>query len=146
MGLVLAALFIAVPALEIALLVKVGGIIGAGWTFAVVVATGVAGAAVAKQQGLRALREVQEAMSTGRRVGVSLVAAALLLVAAVLLVTPGFVTDAVGLVLLIPWLRQSAAHALVARFAANVIHVRGVAADPNFGAGDEPPPPGVIDV
>ncbi|MBT8494634.1 MAG: FxsA family protein [Deltaproteobacteria bacterium] len=155
MGLVLAALFIGVPALEIVLLVKVGGAIGGWWTFAAVVGTGVLGAALAKHQGTAALEDVRTALSTGQKVGSSVAAALLLLVASVLLVTPGFVTDAVGFALLLPWTRRLVAVPLAARLAKGVM-VGGSFGGPMGPGGfpgaydqagdDDPPPPGVIDV
>lgn len=167
MGLILAVLFIGIPALEIALLVKVGGAIGAGWTFLLVVATGIAGAAIARHQGVAALQEVQGAMSSGRRIGRAMASAAMVLVGAVLLVTPGFVTDAAGLLLLIPVVRHPLGAFLAARFGRRAVHrvvvPGGFGPEPEFrepevrepgsrGPGDErerqhePPPPGVIDV
>lgn len=161
---ILAILFIAVPALEIYLLIKVGGIIGALPTVGIIVATGFTGAALAKHQGFAAVRKVQAAMMEGREVGSSLVSAALVLVAAVLMVTPGFVTDAVGILLLIPPVRAVVAGAVirwgVKRFTSAVIIDPTISMPSDgFGRGrqsdrprdrdddrHEPPPPGVIDV
>ncbi len=140
MGWLVPLVFIGVPALEIALLIKVGGSIGAGWTFVVVVATGIAGAGLAKRQGLRALNEVQQAMASGQSVGTTVVSAVILLVAGVLLITPGFVTVGLGFALLVPLLRNALARHLATRFGQHVQVYPGDSG--NVG----PPPPGVIDV
>lgn len=141
----LAILFIVIPALEIYVLIKVGGIIGALPTIGIIVATGLIGAALAKHQGFAAVRKVQEAMLEGREVGSSLVGAALVLVAAVFMVTPGFITDAVGILLLLPPVRALVAPAVLrwgaGRFQSAIITDGSRSRDE-----DEPPPPGVIDV
>jgi UPF0716 protein FxsA len=153
---VLAFLFIGVPALEIYVLIKVGGLLGALPTLGIIVATGVAGAALAKHQGLAAVKQGQGAISSGDRVGSSLVEAALVLAAGLLMLTPGFITDVVGLSLLVPPVRALIAARIVkwgaARVSASTV-VMGDMGDPRFGPGwseddedDPPPPPGVIDV
>ena len=139
----LAILFIVVPALEIFVLIKVGGIIGALPTIGIIIATGLVGAALAKHQGFAAVRQVQQSIIDGREVGASLVGAALVLVAAVFMVTPGFVTDAVGILLLLPPVRALVAPALLrwgsARFTPVVII-------DDARDQEEPPPDDVIDV
>lgn len=98
-------LFTVLPALEIYVLIQVGGVIG-GWnTVAVILGMGVFGAWIARQQGLATLYRVQAAMAEGRVPTGELVDGALILVGGVLLVTPGFLTDAVGLTFLLPPLR-----------------------------------------
>jgi UPF0716 protein FxsA len=151
---VLAALFIGVPALEIYVLIKIGGLLGALPTIGIIVATGVAGAALAKHQGLVAIRQVQTAISRGDRVGQTLVEAALVLVAAVLMLTPGFITDAVGIGLLLPPIRGLVAGRIARWGASRVASSAVVMGDFDrapFGAewedeDEDEPPPGVIDV
>lgn len=109
---VLALLFLVVPALEIFVVLQVGSLFGVWPTLAVIAATAVAGAWLTKTQGLWAVRKLQEAMLTGRELGDSLVAAALVLVAGVIMLTPGFITDILGFVLLIPPARAAIARAL----------------------------------
>lgn len=109
---VLALLFMAVPALEIFVILQVGGLLGVGPTLAVIAVTAVIGAWLARRQGFTAVRELQESMMTGRRIGDSLLQAALILVAGVLMLTPGFITDVFGFLLLIPPTRQVLARAL----------------------------------
>lgn len=150
----LAFLFIGVPALEIYVLIEVGGMIGALPTLGIIVATGVAGAALANHQGLAAVKQVQQALSTGDRIGRSLVEAALVLAAGLLMLTPGFITDAVGLSMLIPPVRGLVAARIVKWGARRVTSTVVMGDMGNARAGDawpdeeedDPPPPGVIDV
>lgn len=152
---VLALLFIAIPAVEIYLIIKVGSLIGAGATFGVIILTGIAGAALAKSQGLAAGRAVQQAMMGGGEIGTSLAGAALILVAGVMMLTPGFLTDLCGLALLIPPIRHRVATAIVRNAAGRVVtHINmggpgPQPRDPRSPRNDDqsdPPPPGVIDV
>lgn len=157
---VLALLFIVVPAVEIYTLIKVGGIIGALPTLGIIIVTGFVGAALAKHQGMAALRKVQQAITGGGEIGASVAGAALVLVAAAFMVTPGFLTDLTGFALLVPPIRTLAARELVSRIKGRVqMHTIG---PEHFGApfdmgdrGDsageddddyDPPAPGVIDV
>lgn len=102
---VLALLFLVVPAIEIFVILQVGSLIGLWPTLGVIAATAVAGAWLTRREGFTAVRKLQEAMLTGREVGGSLLGAALILVAGVLMLTPGFVTDVFGFLLLIPQTR-----------------------------------------
>ncbi len=110
---VLALLFIGVPALEIYVLIKVGAVFGLLTTMGIIIATGMAGAALAKRQGTVAMRQIQQSLMEGERIGRSMVEAALVLVAGVMMLTPGFLTDAVGLSLLVPPIRSMVAGAVV---------------------------------
>jgi UPF0716 protein FxsA len=100
-------LFVAVPILEIALFIQVGGLIGLWPTLAIVVLTAFAGIALVRTQGLQALRALQTNLSQGRDPVSPIAHGALILVAGVLLLTPGFFTDAVGLALLVPPVRAA---------------------------------------
>lgn len=104
-------LFTAVPFLELALLVWIGGEIGFLPTVALVLLTGVAGAALARHQGLATWRRFQAALAAGRLPGRELLEGLLVLLAGALLLTPGVLTDAAGFVLLVP----PARHRIVAR-------------------------------
>jgi UPF0716 protein FxsA len=103
----LALLFIIIPAVELVLLVQLGARIGGLATFAIIVATGIAGAALAKRQGADVIRRVQSDLSQGRLPAQSLVDGALVLVAGVLLITPGILTDITGFLLLLPPVRAA---------------------------------------
>lgn len=99
----LLALFIIVPAVEIALLVKVheftGNIL---YTFGLILFTGFLGAWLTRQQGLSTLTKIQTAMAEGRMPAAELVDGGMILVAGALLLTPGILTDAFGFSLLFP--------------------------------------------
>lgn len=103
---VLFILFVIVPIIEIAVLMQVGSLIGAWPTVAIVVITAWLGAKNVKAQGIATIQNLQSRMAVGEEPSQEIVAGLLLLVAGVLLVTPGFVTDAFGLSLLIPQVRN----------------------------------------
>jgi UPF0716 protein FxsA len=109
-------LFAILPILEIMLLINVSDNIG-GWnTFAIVLITAFFGAYFVRREGANTLRDVQLKMAQGQMPGKELSEGLLLLVAGVLLVTPGFITDLVGLLFTIPLTRTPIAAALVASF------------------------------
>jgi len=95
-------LFTVIPALEIYLLVHVGGIIGGMNTLLLVIATGVVGAYYTRLQGFSVVRRLQENLHAGRPPANELVDGAMLLLGGALLITPGLVTDAFGLSLVFP--------------------------------------------
>ena len=99
------ALFIAVPLIEIALFIQVGGIIGLGWTLLIVVVTAVLGTWLVRAQGLRALADVQKSFSNLNDPTEHLAHGAMILFSGALLLTPGFFTDAFGFLLLVPAFR-----------------------------------------
>lgn len=100
-------IFVIVPIIEIAVLMQVGALIG-GWpTVGIVIITAWLGAANVRQQGLSTIQNLQLKMAQGEMPSEEIVAGLLLMVAGVFLVTPGFVTDALGLSLLIPVVRKS---------------------------------------
>ena len=94
------------PILEIALLIQVGEVIG-GWnTVGFVLLTAFVGAYLVKREGLSTLSQAQQKMNQGVMPGDELAQGLLLLVAGVLLVTPGFVTDAIGMLFTLPPTRK----------------------------------------
>jgi UPF0716 protein FxsA len=95
-------LFILVPAIELALLIEVGKIIGTPGTLAVIVLTGAVGASLARRQGLRVLRDLQAESAAGRLPADSLMDGAIILFAGALLITPGILTDVFGFLCLVP--------------------------------------------
>ncbi len=107
---VLFALFIIVPIIEITVLMQVGELIGAWPTVAIVIVSAWLGAKYVRQQGLATLQSVQTKMAQGEMPSSEIVTGLMLLVAGVLLVTPGFVTDIFGLSLLVPKVRQALAN------------------------------------
>lgn len=98
--------FIVVPIVEIALFVAIGDRLGLLTTLTIVVATAIVGSALVSRQGSGAISQIQLAMSQGQIPGRELAHGAMILVAAVLLITPGFLTDIVGFLLLVPGIRE----------------------------------------
>jgi len=107
--------FIAVPIIEIALFIQVGGIIGLWPTLLIVLITAVLGTYLVRTQGMLALGQLRSSFSDMRDPTEPLVHGAMILFAGALLLTPGFFTDAVGFSLLIPGVRQAAYRAIRAR-------------------------------
>lgn len=98
--------FLTVPIFEIYLLLKIGGVIGVIPTVILVVGTATLGAALLRSQGLSTLRRLQETLSRNEIPAREIVEGPLLLVGGALLLTPGFITDAMGFYLLIPATRK----------------------------------------
>ena len=99
--------FVAVPMIEIALFIQVGGVIGIWATLLIVLLTAIAGSWLVRSQGLREWQRLQGAFSELRNPGEPLAGGAMILFAGALLLTPGFFTDAVGLALLVPGVRRA---------------------------------------
>ncbi len=99
-------LFLVIPLLEIYLLIKAGSVIGALPTVALVVFTAVLGAFLLRLQGLSTLNRIRTSLMQGKVPAMEILEGAALLVAGGLLLTPGFFTDAIGFLLLIPPLRR----------------------------------------
>jgi UPF0716 protein FxsA len=97
---------IVVPALEIGLLILSGQTFGVPATILMIIATGVLGAFLAKKQGLQAIRNVQDQIRFGQLPGDAIVDGLCILVGGVVLLTPGFITDATGFLLLLPQTRK----------------------------------------
>ena len=109
-------LFTLVPLIELFLLVKLGTVIGIGATVLIVISTGVLGAWLARRQGLGVLRRLSEELNEGRLPGDTLIDGLLILVAGVLLLTPGLITDTIGFLLLVPQGRTVVRRIVAARF------------------------------
>jgi len=105
--------FIVVPMLELVLLIKTGQIIGVWATVALVVTTALTGAMIISRQSLAVLRRTLEALSEGRPPVTPVLDGLFLLLAGALLLTPGLITDAVALALLVPPFRRAVARASV---------------------------------
>lgn len=100
-------LFVAVPIIEIALFIQVGGFLGLWPTLAIVIATAMAGTLLMRTQGAATAQSLQSSLSEGRNPMDPIANGAFIIVAGVLLLTPGFFTDAFGLALLIPPVRHA---------------------------------------
>lgn len=99
-------IFLIIPIIELYLLIKIGGIIGAFNTVLIILITASLGAYLAKSQGLRVLREIREATSRGYMPGNELLHGFFVLVGIFALITPGFLSDIIGLSMLIPQIRE----------------------------------------
>ncbi len=108
-------LFFTIPLLEITVLLQVGSAIGVLPTIAMVVLTAVIGAGLIRAQGIATLGRVRLELERGELPAVGIIEAAMLLVAGALLLTPGFVTDAIGFLILVPPLRRRVIHSFLAR-------------------------------
>jgi UPF0716 protein FxsA len=121
-------LFAVVPVIEIYLLIRAGRFIGPLPTVALLLAISAAGALLVRHQGFAILRRIQAELAAGRLPAAELMDGALVLVGGVLLLTPGFFTDLVGLFFLIPptrqLLRQAIGSALQRRLQPGVVVVR----------------------
>ena len=99
-------LFTLVPLLELYLLIKVGSHLGAEATILLIVLTGGVGALMARMQGFQVIVQIRERLREGVLPADELLAGGLIVVGGLLLVTPGLLTDAVGLALLLPFVRS----------------------------------------
>jgi UPF0716 protein FxsA len=100
-------LFLLVPLVEIYFLIKVGNVIGAIPTIALVVFTALLGAMLLRFQGLTTLIRSRQVLAQGQLPALEMLEGVLLVFAGALLLTPGFFTDAIGFVFLVPPLRQA---------------------------------------
>jgi UPF0716 protein FxsA len=105
MPLLLFLAFVGVPILEIALFIQVGGAIGLGWTLALVIATALLGTMLLRAQGLATMGRARASLDRGEVPMREVFDGACLLVGGALLLTPGFATDTVGFLLLLPPVR-----------------------------------------
>lgn len=113
-------LFTLVPLVEIYLLIRIGGLIGAGPTILLVLGTGAAGAWLARREGLRSWIAVQRELAAGRLPANELLHGLLVVVSGVLLVTPGIFTDAFGLLMLIRPVRTGMIRRVQRRLASRI--------------------------
>lgn len=106
---VLFLLFILVPIIEIALLIQVSEVIGGVATIALVILTALLGARLVKQQGIAAVTQAQSQMAQGQMPAKQLFAGVCIVIAGVMLLTPGIITDIFGFLLLTPVVRDKMA-------------------------------------
>ena len=117
-------LFVVLPAVELALLIELGGRLGTGPTLGLIAVTGIVGAWLARRQGLQVLGEVQREIGEGRLPAGALVDGLLILIAGALLVTPGVLTDVFGFLCLTPLFRGVLKRELLRRFERAVVEQR----------------------
>jgi UPF0716 protein FxsA len=127
-------LFIAVPIVEIYVIIQVGEAIGALWTIALLVADSILGSVLMRTQGRAAWRRFNETVAGGRIPAREVLDGVLVIFGGALLLTPGFVTDIFGLALLLPPTRAVIRRLLVRRFAGRFVVARpGSASRPGRG-------------
>jgi UPF0716 protein FxsA len=105
---VLIAAFIIVPIVEIYVIIQVGQVIGAGWTIALLIADSIFGSWLVRREGRRAWRALTTTIEEGRMPATELADGALVLVGGTLMISPGFVSDVVGILLILPFTRPIA--------------------------------------
>lgn len=127
MGKILFAAFVVVPLIEIAGFIKIGGLIGLGPTLLVVVATAIVGAWLVRQQGFQVIEDMRRSSAEGKAPVREVMHAVFILAAGLLLLTPGFFTDAVGFALLVPAVRDMLAAWLLSRMQVHVVDIETAA-------------------
>ena len=131
----LIAAFIAVPLVEIYLIIQVGQVIGPWWTIVLLIAVSVLGSWLVRREGRRAWRALTTALSTGRLPDREVLDAGLVLVGGALMLTPGFVTDAVGFFVMMPATRPLARRVLAWVVGRQLTRMSSSAAGAGFGVG-----------
>jgi len=150
-------LFVLVPIAELAIIIQVGQEIGVWWTIAILIADSLIGSALMRSQGRATWRRFNDAMRTGRVPAAEVLDGGLVIFGGACLLTPGFITDIFGLLLLLPPTRAVLRRLLVRRFALRMVRHAGSAAFPagrgarpasNYDVegtasdvGERPPPP-----
>ncbi|MCG6856517.1 MAG: membrane protein FxsA [Salaquimonas sp.] len=120
-------MLLAIPILEIAVFIVVGREIGVWWTLACILATAVIGSALLRIQGFSILSRIRSETEQGRLPGRELGDGAMILVAGILLLTPGFVTDAIGFALFVPAIRTLLWRLIASRMVVTVVSGGGSA-------------------
>jgi UPF0716 protein FxsA len=141
-------LFIVLPLVEILILVKIGMLTSFWVPIAIVIVTGVVGSALARREGWKVLERMREDVRTGQMPADSLIDGFLVLLAGVLFVLPGVLTDIVGILLLFPPSRSLVKRWVAAWFKRNVeLHVGRIGGSywPNSGSPTAPEHDKIID-
>jgi UPF0716 protein FxsA len=134
--------FVGVPLLEIYVLIQVGQVIGAWWTILLLILDSIIGTWLIRREGGRAWRALRTALESGRMPGRELADGALILIGGTLMLSPGFVTDALGVLLILPFTRPLARR-LLSRVVGQRLLVTGApgtTADGGPGNGTRPGP------
>ena len=129
-------IFIVVPLLEMFLLIKVGNLIGAFSTVVLVVLTASVGTMLLKHEGLATLSRLQQKIRLREIPDTELLEGIMLIVGGALLLTPGFVTDSIGLICLIPRSRRPIARWLVRKVTSHIGKASQQSEKPNIIEGE----------
>jgi len=131
-------IFIIAPIVELFLLIKVGGAIGFIPTVALVLLTALIGSQLVRRQGMEVMQRIRSAQTRGEAPALPVLNGAALLLAGFMLMTPGFISDALGFLLLVPKLRERIARMLLSK----VVIMTPTGAGAGFGFGGQNGPRG----
>lgn len=120
----LALAFVAVPLLEIYVIIQVGQVIGPWWTIGLLVLAGFVGSWLVRHEGRRAWTALRDALGSGRMPARELADGGLILIGGTLMLTPGFVSDLVGLALILPVTRPLARRLLTKVVSQRLVVIR----------------------
>ena len=143
LGWLLLVAFVVVPIVEIYVLVQVGEVIGAWWTILLLIADSIIGTWLVRREGGRAWRALRSALETGRMPAKELADGALILIGGTLMLSPGFVTDAFGILLILPFTRPLFRRLLTGVVTRRLV-VMGAGPGPARGPGRGQGPPGDV--
>ncbi len=142
--------FLLMPLLELWVILQVGDVIGAPWTIALLVADSLLGAVIVRREGRRAWQAFREALAQGRWPADEVAQGALVLVGGALLLTPGFVTDVLGLAFVLPPTRALLSRVIRSRVRQGAVRIVGFGDGPDArssaGAAGPRPHGEVLDV
>ena len=128
-------IFIIIPLIELAVILKVNSFIGIGWTLGLIVITAFVGVKLLRQQGISTLLRANQKMQQGQIPAQELAEGFLLALAGALLLTPGFVTDAFGFILLVPATRKVLVHKVIAFITPRMMTSSGFQSSTGFEEG-----------
>ena len=129
-------IFIIIPLIELAVILKVNSFIGIGWTLGLIVLTAFVGVKLLRQQGLSTLLRANQKMQQGQIPAQEMAEGFLLALAGALLLTPGFVTDALGFTLLVPATRKALVGKVIAFITPRMMSGNGFQATGSFQTGE----------
>jgi UPF0716 protein FxsA len=135
---VLVAAFVLIPLVEIWAILQVGQLVGPWWTIALLVLDSVVGAWLIKREGGRAWQALRQALQGGRMPAKELADGALILIGGTLMLSPGFVLDVVGILLILPFTRPVARRLLTSVVERRLVVVPTFGAPNGFGNGRRP--------
>lgn len=138
---IMVALFIGVPLIEIYLFIQVGGLIGALPTVLLVIATALLGVSLLRAQGFNTMAKFQQEVATGQLPANTMLEGVALIFGGALLLTPGFLTDAIGFLCLIPFTRQTLIAWAIKNMAVTSSFSAGFRPGPGFNQQQRPPRP-----
>lgn len=125
MPIIIVLLFIGIPMLELSVLIDVGTEIGVFGVVALTILTAAIGLALVRHQGLKVMQDMQMTAKSGQPVGATLVHGFFIAVAGILLFLPGFITDAIGALFLVPPIRSLLGTFIISRMMVKMHHQQG---------------------